>query len=62
MICLVPFDMARFDGISDSEKDSLKAERPKPIVDRIIEIAKVSQSIVHILSSFSPLVVMSIIM
>ena len=44
IICLVPFDMARFDGVGSSDKDSITAERQRPVVDRIIETAKVCQN------------------
>ena len=43
IICLVPFDMARFDGVNESNKDSVSVVHQKPVVDRIIDMAKVSE-------------------
>ena len=40
IVCMIPFDMARFDGLNKEVASGL--ERRRPVVERILETAKVS--------------------
>ena len=39
IVCMIPFDMARFDGLKDTTDGGLG--RRRPVVERILETAKV---------------------
>lgn len=43
--CMIPFDMSRLDGTFGSGK----GERRRPVVDRIIDVAKVNMEAQHLL-------------
>ena len=40
IVCMIPFDMARFDGLKEAVTGAV--ERRRPVVDRILETAKVN--------------------
>ena len=39
IVCMIPFDMARFDGLKEVTAGTV--ERRRPVVERILETAKV---------------------
>lgn len=43
IVCMIPFDMARFDGLKEAFTGAV--ERRRPVVDRILETAKVYLSV-----------------
>ena len=42
IVCMIPFDMARFDGLHKEEAVGV-VERRRPVVERILETAKVGK-------------------
>ena len=41
IVCMIPFDMARFDGLREEATGTV--ERRRPVVERILETAKVKE-------------------
>ena len=46
IVCMIPFDMARFDGLKDVAAGAV--ERRRPVVERILETAKVQCTFMYV--------------